>query len=198
MNYFVLSNPRSGTHLLLYILGSNYMTNMSHSHPNISILNKIKKYKPIIIYRDFKDVSISWWKALNETLVKGGGKYYKNDVKVCNLTDFIFEHKLYISKETMNPIDYWKNYIIEWRKYDKEMLVVRYENLLTNYDKQIKIIEDYLGEEVVCKSLPSINEVKMSRKGIIGDHKNYMDQELIDEINELCKDEILYIDSFLI
>jgi len=77
-------------------------------------------------------------------------------------------------------------------------LVVRYENLLTNYDKQIKIIEDYLGEEVVCKSLPSINEVKMSRKGIIGDHKNYMDQELIDEINELCKDEILYIDSFLI
>jgi alpha-tubulin suppressor-like RCC1 family protein len=36
-----------------------------------------------------------------------------------------------------------------------------------------------------------------SRKGIIGDHKRVFDSELINMIDERCKQEIEYIDSFL-
>ena len=102
----------------------------------------------------------------------------------------------YSSAPQYDRIDFWKKNVEGWRKYEDRFLVVRYENLLNHYEKESKRISEYLSLSIK-DSLPKVKEVDLSRKGIIGDHKRVFDSELINMIDERCKQEIEYIDSFL-
>ena len=102
----------------------------------------------------------------------------------------------YPSAPQYDRIDFWKKNVEGWRKYEDRFLVVRYENLLNHYEKESKRISEYLSLSIK-DSLPKVKEVDLSRKGIIGDHKRVFDSELINMIDERCKQEIEYIDSFL-
>jgi len=110
-----------------------------------------------------------------------------------------FKKKLldkYPSAPQYDRIDFWRKNIEGWRKYEDRFLVVRYENLLNHYEQESKRISEYLSLPVK-DALPSVKQVALSRKGIIGDHKRVFDKELINMIDTRCAEEIQYIDKFL-
>jgi len=133
------------------------------------------EYKKIYVCRDIKDVLLSVL-ILRKML----------DKVELSITD----------RQVKGHLDGWKKNINSWIKCD-DKLIVRYENVISHYAMEKNRISNYLNIELL-KEIPKLEEVPRSRKGIIGDHKNYFSNELITEINEYCKNEIKYIDLFLI
>lgn len=147
-----------------------------------------KNTKPILIVRDPKDalLSLCFMRRTNSMTTQAMEKFILEDVTLPTK-----------GKYYENKIEMWKDHINGWLGALKNPLVIRYENYLTAYDKQVKQIADYLQIEVPKKK-PELKEVKMSRKGIIGDHKNHFTGAFIEMINEKCKDEIKLIDKYLL
>jgi len=186
----IITYPRSGTHLMGKLISNN--VNFVGLKDNLTKKNEIiaghylydeyakyksfySEYKKIYVCRDIKDVLLS----------------------VLILRKMLDKVELSIThRQIKGHLDGWKRHIDNWKQHD-DKLIVRYENLLTHYNIEKEKISTYL-EVPLLPELPKVEDIEMSRKGIIGDHKNYFSNELITEINEYCKNEIKYIDLFLI
>jgi len=211
MKPFVISHPRSGLHLFADIINMELLPNWKEMSTNEGILSELHRSlknqlvfthdisenfseftieqilsttKTVFIVRCPKDTLLSW------IVTRDIFSEYDLDRLKRKLLD------KYPSAPQYDRIDFWKKNIEGWRKYEDRFLVVRYENLLNHYEQESKRISDYLSLPVKDK-LPSIKQVALSRKGVIGDHKRVFDEELINLIEERCKEEIKYIDSFL-
>lgn len=211
MKPFVISHPRSGLNLFSSIINKKLRANWREMGKDEGILSELENSeknelifthniaenfsestieqilsttKTVFIVRCPKDTLLSW------IVTRDIFSEYDLDR---------FKRKLldkYPSAPQYDRIDFWKKNIEGWRKYENRFLVVRYENLLNHYEQESNRISDYLSLPVKDK-LPSVKQVALSRKGIIGDHKRIFDSELINLIEERCKEEIKYIDSFL-
>jgi len=211
MKPFVISHPRSGLNLFSSIINKKLRVNWREMGKDEGILSELENSeknelifthniaenfsestieqilsttKTVFIVRCPKDTLLSW------IVTRDIFSEYDLDR---------FKRKLldkYPSAPQYDRIDFWKKNIEGWRKYENRFLVVRYENLLNHYEQESKRISEYLSISVKDK-LPSVKQVALSRKGIIGDHKRIFDSELINLIEERCKEEIKYIDSFL-
>jgi hypothetical protein len=75
-----------------------------------------------------------------------------------------------------------------WLKHKDKMLVVDYENILTNYSLEKDKIENYICKKISDK-IPNVHDKTLPNfgpvKGVIGGHKEVMSKELIDKINNL-------------
>ena len=184
----IITYPRSGTHLMAKLISNNIhfislKNNLKNEiiagHYNYDSYVKYEsiysKYKKLYVCRDIKDVLLS----------------------VLILRKMIDSVKLSITdRQVKGHLDGWKRHINNWKQHD-DKLIIRYENLLTHYNIEKEKISTYL-EVPLLPELPKVEDIEMSRKGIIGDHKNYFSDELINDINVYCKDELIYINKFLI
>lgn len=151
-------------------------------------------YKVIHIYRDVKDVLVSYYKFLfgdikNKPLFEDwifmkpqevGEKYLVSSGNHMSGPD------PHILIEPENYIDRWKRHKDGWLKYN-EPLHLTYEEFLTDFKLTKEKLENFLGREV-NNFIPDINNKELPNfapnKGIIGSHVEYMDKELIKKINE--------------
>jgi hypothetical protein len=162
-------------------------THKTTKNLDIDCINFIlKETKPIFLIRDPKDALTSWYHLLVKNL-NVNKKYNPPSIK---------EYLLGSGSIKENRIEIWRDHIRGFRKYEDKVHIVRYENLLNNIKEESKKLSDYLQIETLS-DLPKLEDVKMSRKGIIGDYKNLISDDLVGEICEICKQEINYIDSFL-
>lgn len=207
---FVFSFPRSGLHLTSKIINWDLFYDFKLMDTTNGIIEKIKQKntevlfthkttknldincinfilketKPIFLIRDPKDVLTSWYHLLVKNVRK---KYEPPSIK---------EYLIGCDSAKENRITMWRDHIRGFRKYENKLHVVRYENLLNNFKKESEKLSDYLKIKTL-PILPKLEEVKMSRKGIIGDYKNFISADLVDKIHEICKQEINYINGFL-
>ena len=145
-------------------------------------------YKVIYVKRDIKDVLVSYYYFLKRgdnfpefkdwifmSPKEVGNKYVDNNPD----PHIIIEPKEYI--------DRWTLHYNGWMKYKDKLLVVNYEDLLNDFQLQKQRLEDYLGKKV-SDDLPDRNDKILTNikpnKGIIGWHKEFMDEELIKKINK--------------
>lgn len=156
-------------------------------------------YNVIYLKRDVKDVLWSYYNFL----------YDKDNKNIPSFEDWIFMkpdeigQKLLTSQEKHikgtdphiiiepnNFVERWKIHVDGWMKYKDKMLVLNYEDLLTDFDNKKIIIEKFIGKKIADK-LPDINDKELPNfnpgKGIIGEHKKHMSQEIIDKINLMIK-----------
>lgn len=164
------------------------------THQTISMLHAdilyeiINSCSPIFVIRDPKDALISWYFLHDTTTESIDIKQIRHRIKGFLMSSFM---------GTSNKIILWKEQISGFMNYHNQGLVIRYENLVTNYQIESKKISNYL-DLPVSDALPSLDRVQMSRKGLIGDHSNYLDDATINMIHEICREEIEYIDTFLV
>jgi len=211
MKPFVISHPRSGLHLFANIINRELFPNWREMSTNEGILSELHKSLPnqLVfthnIAENFSESTIE--QILSSTKTMFLVRCPKDTLFSWIITRDIFsEYDLdrfkkklldkYPSAPQYDRIDFWRKNIEGWRKYEDRFLVVRYENLLNHYEQESKRISEYLSLPVK-DALPSVKQVALSRKGIIGDHKRVFDKELINMIDTRCAEEIQYIDKFL-
>jgi hypothetical protein len=143
-----------------------------------------------MIIREPKDTMLSYahLSKIDISNVKSVDAFLKKRIP------YIVNNKRYFFNSV---IDQWKAHINGWLDTLDNPLVIRYENWINAFDAQAKLLSAYLNKEVlnVC---PSLKDVEMSRKGIIGDYKNYFNEALIRYIDEECAVEIERINKYLL
>lgn len=218
----IFSYPRSGLHLTAKIIDWDLFVDFKKMDSQVFMMNRVKEKnkevlfthkttkmlsiqtinfflencKCIFLVRDPKD-AITSWSLLNfpNTFISGVG----SDIRpLLSKEDFIKKFinspfrmkKIFVS----DKIELWKDHIRGYKKYN--IFTIRYENIINNFEKESKRLSEYL-EIPVRSVMPALREVDLSRKGVIRDHINHIDKEMIDEINTRCKSEIDYINNLL-
>jgi len=147
-----------------------------------------ENYHVIYVSRDVKDVLVSYYKFLKEGLLEFPKFEDWIFMKPCDVGYKYFE-KLpdpHVYIEPKNYIERWKMHKEGWMKYKDRMFVLRYEDVLQNFD-EIKInLENFLGKQIVIDKIPRLDDDRLPsfsfNKGIVGSHLEYMDSDLIKKI----------------
>lgn len=209
--------PRSGMHLTAKVLGMSpfmnynmmkyinyfkkiveinddkrfYFLHACKCEMNDDLINYIRDVSiPIMIIREPKDTMLSYahLSKIDISNVKSVDAFLKKRIP------YIVNNKRYFFNSV---IDQWKAHINGWLDTLDNPLVIRYENWINAFDAQAKLLSAYLNKEVL-NVRPSLKDVEMSRKGIIGDYKNYFNEALIRYIDEECAVEIERINKYLL
>lgn len=143
-------------------------------------LNTFKNLKILFIYRDIKSV------------ISSG---IKSDV-----------YGSLPLRPILYYIYYWKKSISFYKKYKKNVLPVKYENLILNYPLQKKKIyrflelknikSKYLIDQFDRKWVANSSYILKKKNTIVNTrnfYKKKLQKDLIQTINYLCKDELLYL-----
>lgn len=181
------------------IIVNTYRNNIiSKSHHQIEFYTNyldylFDKYYVIYLKREPKDVLTSYYKFLrlnkNGDQIKNFPKFenwvFENPNKIAYtfFADFPDPH---IIVEPKNYIDRWILHINGWNKYKDNILIITYENILTNFKETKEIIENYIHQEI-ASNIPDIDNKELPNispnKGIIGAHKEIMSYTLIKKID---------------
>jgi hypothetical protein len=215
MKTTLLTYPRSGKHLTAAIIGKptermvmvddsleKIRREVESGSPSLLVYHFLKREmrdevadylrdntKTILIVRDPKDVLLS-----NVFMMYGNIKE-KDKIEKLIMSRSDRSDRPKNSFET--KVHEWKDQINGWFDYLENPFVVRYENWINAFDKQARLVSEYLGVETL-KEIPSVEQVQRSRLGVIGDHKNHFSKKLIDYIDDTCKKEIELIDKYLL
>lgn len=157
--------------------------------PYLDIL--FSKYNVIYLKRDVKDMLVSYYKFIP----------HPEDLNVFpKLEDWLFmkpddigrkfllpySPDPHIIVEPKNYLDRWALHTKGWLKYKDNLLVLNYEDILSDFSNQKQIIENYIGKKI-ADVIPNVNDKKLPNfnagKGIIGEHLNWMSEDLINKIN---------------
>ncbi len=161
----------------------------------------------IYVYRNGLDVMVSLFEFM---------KKFDEKIKVISFKEFLMtKHNFDKTSEEYNRIQFWKFHIESWERsiYSNKILFLKYEDLNLNYEKTIQDIankfELKLKNKIIDIRLKKykfknrkirklFNLLKgrkttsvSARKGIIGDYKNYFDddsyKEFLKENSDLLK-----------
>jgi hypothetical protein len=153
----------------------------------------LENYKIIYVKRDVKDVLFSYHKFISTSV---------DSTNFTSLEEWIFSKPDDVAKKFINPyfpdphvivepdtyIDRWKKHLDGWMKFENDILVVSYEEILGNYNEVKPKIENWVGKKVV-DDLKILNNPKYPNfkpnKGIVGEYKEVMSDDLIKKIEEL-------------
>lgn len=153
-----------------------------------------EKYKVIYLKRDIKDVLVSYYNFLPNP----EDEFPEFEKWIWMKPNDVGE-KYLISKDTHmsgsdphvliepnNYIDRWKLHVDGWMKYRDNLLLLNYEDILLDFKNQKNIIENYIGKKI-SNSIPNLYDKYLPNfnpgKGVIGSHKEWMCNDLIDKIN---------------
>lgn len=178
------------------VMSNAYIPNsVNKSHHQVEFMEEyldflFNKYKVVYVKRDIKDVLTSYYKFIpkpDETSFPSFEEWIfskPDDIGRKFLQPYSPDPHIIVEPE--NYIHRWLLHTSGWLKHKDKMLVVNYEDILTNYSVQKQIIEDYIGKkisdkipDVRDKSLPNFGPVK----GKIGGHKEVMSKDLINKID---------------
>ena len=185
------------------IVVNSYRENtVSKSHHQVEFMKGyldflFNKYNVIYLKRDIKDVLVSYYRFLN------ADNELKSIINFPTLEDWIFSNPSKIGYkyfadypdphviiEPNNYIERWKLHTDGWLKYKDNMLILNYEDILTDFNNQREIIENYIGKKI-SNNIPDINDKNLPNfnpgKGVIGIYKEYMNDELIIKINDMLR-----------
>ena len=178
------------------IMSNAYIPNsINKSHHQVEFMDGyldflFGKYKIIYVKRDIKDVLNSYYKFIPKAEEKNFPVF---EEWVFSRPDSIGQQFLqpyspdpHIIIEPENYVHRWFLHTNGWLKHKDKMLVVNYEDILTNYSTQKQIIEDYIGKKITDK-IPDVQDKSFPNfgpvKGKIGGYKEIMSKELVDKIN---------------
>jgi hypothetical protein len=194
---FILDNYKHQTYKDIIV--NTYLENsVSKSHHQVEFILPymdflFDKYNVIYLKRDIKDVLVSYHRFLNAdnelnpipnfpTLKE----WIFSNPKEIGYKFFADYPDPHVIIEPNNYIERWKLHTEGWLKYKDNILVLNYEDLLSDFNNQKLIIENYIGKkignsipDINCKKLPNFNP----GKGISGGFVNFMNDELILKIN---------------
>lgn len=129
-NIGVLSARRLGMVTIPALMGNTFVIK-AHSSPTLSsrLLSSLGLLRPIYIYRDPRDAMLSAYDYGQRALAKGRPNAFSH------LTDF------------EKSLDFILEYIFIWEKWTKEknVLIARYEDLLTNFDEEFGRLVKFLN-----------------------------------------------------
>lgn len=187
-----------------YILSNRYDFDVvSKSHHQVEFYENFidylfDNYNVVYVKRDVKDTLVSYHKFLNSD------KEHKPIPDFPILSDWVFMnpkevgYKFFAEYPDPHIIIEPDNYVNRitmhhngWMKYKDRLLVVNYEDLLTNFSAEKYRLESYLGFKI-ADFKPDVNDPTLPNffpnKGIIGAHKLVMSEDLIRKIElELTK-----------
>jgi hypothetical protein len=163
-NIGVLSARRLATVTLPALMGNTFVIK-AHAGPTPAsrLLSTLGLLRVTYIYRDPRDAMLSAYEFGQRALAKGRPNAFSH------LADF----------ET--SVDFMMQYVRIWEKWmnEKNVLVARYEDLLTNYDRESARLVDYLKLDgsrpevraVIEQYRPGVNEDRQGlhfHKGRVG------------------------------
>lgn len=178
------------------ISNAYFVESVNKSHHQVEFMEDyldflFTKYKVIYVKRDIKDVLNSYYKFLQPTEIKNFPSFEEWVFSKPGTIGFNF-FKPYVPDphiiiEPENYIHRWFLHTNGWLKYKDKMLVVDYEDMLTNYSFLKQKIENWIEKKIAAnipdvqdKSLPNFGPVK----GKIGGYKEIMSEKLIVEIEK--------------
>lgn len=149
------------------------------------------KYNVIYVKRDVKDVLNSYYKFIPSPEEKNfplfedwvfskpddiGRKFFKP-----------YSPDPHVIVEPENYIHRWFLHVNGWLKYKNNMLVVNYEDMITDYPIQKQRIENWIGKKIAPK-IPDVHDKSLPNfgpvKGKIGGYKEVMSEKLIAKIED--------------
>lgn len=151
------------------------------------------KYKVIYVKRDVKDVLNSYYKFMPRP--DQMPDFPKMEEWIFCKPDDIgrkffnpYSPDPHIVVEPENYVHRWFLHTNGWLKHKDKMLVVNYEDMLTDYSNQKQIIESYIGKRIADK-IPDVHDKSLPNfgpvKGKIGGHKEVMSEKLVAKIEDL-------------
>ena len=146
-------------------------------------------YKIIYVQRDIKDVLISYYRFLKEGLEIFPEFKDWIFMKPCEVGYKYFEKypDPHIFIEPNSYIERYTMHLNGWMKYKDKLLLIHYEDLLNDYNKEKQRIEKFLNKKI-ADYIPDLHDPILPNfvpnKGIIGSHKEVMDDKLINKINK--------------
>lgn len=175
-NIGVLSARRLGMVTLPALMGNTFVIK-AHSSPTTSsrLLSSLGLLRITYIYRDPRDAMLSAFDFGQRALIKGRPNAFSH------LSDFD------------KSVDFMMEYVHIWEKWmnEKNVLVARYEDLLTNYGEESAKLVEYLKldgsnpevQKVIEKYRPGANDDQQGLhffKGKIGRFRDsYTDQQKV-------------------
>jgi len=170
---------------------------ISKSHHQFGFYEDFKdflfdNYKIIYVKRDIKDTLLSYYRFLSSDNYIPLKDFPK-------LEDWVFSNPTEIGYKffadtpdphiIIEPKDYIDRILIHqegWMKYEDNLLVINYEDIVNNYEKTKVDIEDYLCRKI-SNDIPNVNDKNLPNfvpnKGLVGEYEDFMNDELIKKIN---------------
>lgn len=180
------------------VMSNAYIPNsVSKSHHQVEFMDEylnflFSNYKVIYVKRNLCDILASYYKFIPKP----------DQEDFLSIEDWVFSDPDEIARKFLQPyfpdphiiikpenyIHRWVMHTNGWLKHKDKMLVVDYENILTNYSLEKDKIENYICKKISDK-IPNVHDKTLPNfgpvKGVIGGHKEVMSKELIDKINNL-------------
>lgn len=209
MNILVSGHRRSGTHLLEDIIVNNF--NYKRATVDIDCLKKLNKRDIDTFYKESEQHNIVFWTHSNniQEIININDVEFKKYVisKVLDMKIIVIlrdGRDVMLSYSIMKKVpsilgfmkyslQNWIDNVTYWKNYD----YIKYEDIIKNYDGTIKKISEYINKKPshlkdvrITSISDQKNDIKYShrefRKGIIGDYKNYFNQQELDFFNSKC------------
>lgn len=180
-----------------HIMSSAYIADsVNKSHHQVEFMEDyldflFTKYKVIYVKRDVKDVLNSYYKFIPNPEEKSfplfedwvfskpdevGRKFFKR---------YIPDPHVIVEPE--NYVHRWFLHTNGWLKHKNNMLVVNYEDMLTDYTIERQKIENWIGKKIAPK-IPNVHDKSLPNfgpvKGKIGSYKEVMSEKLIAKIED--------------
>lgn len=182
------------------IMSNAYIENsVSKSHHQVEFMNEyldylFSRYSVIYVKRNILDILNSYYKFIPKPDEKN---FPKIDEWVFSKPDDIGRKFLqpyapdpHIITEPKNYIDRYMIHMNGWMKYKNNMLVLCYENIINDYKNQKHIIEEYISKRI-ADDIPSVYDKRFPNfgpvKGVIGGHKEVMNENLLNKIDDYIK-----------
>jgi len=211
----IISHERSGTHLLINTIGLNFhrfkegwadvpqnqhesvvaqyfqqkrqdvIIKSHHQFYSFRDCYKIVKQNNHCFYcvRDGRDVLVSWYhhcktmQFIRQNITFG--QFLR--MRLPEQREYWYDRKL-----SKNMIERWKTHVESW--IDKDINIIRYRDLLNDFEKTLLQIAYILYEVPNSKVKPElkVHHSINPRKGIVGDWKNHFDEKDLDFFNQIA------------
>ena len=186
-----LSNYRE-IHNFFSSFEKNNVSNIFKSHHHFDFFKKEFDYLKehfffIYIYRDPKDVMVSFWNFLKEYPWVGPNKDTISNFLTCKPEGSMIQYQL---NQANNILSRWSSHVESWiinndEKIKKNILFIKYEDLNLSFENTLKKIFSFINVENKSVIKPSASkDVLAPGRGKVGNYKFFLDDEDIKLINE--------------
>jgi len=174
-----------------------FLDSVNKSHHQVEFMKDyldflFSKYRVIYVKRDIKDVLNSYYKFIPKPEQKDFPVFEEwvfskpDDIGRKFLQPYAPDPHIIIEPE--NYIHRWFLHTSGWLKHKDKMLVVNYEDMLTDYQHQKQRIESWIEKKIADK-IPDVHDKSLPNfgpvKGKIGGHKEVMSEKLAAKIEDL-------------